>query len=330
MNAQTEARGILSEARLFDCVRKHLLATGPTREVKYGIGLFFVLASRFLAYPLRLRIEQQTKGSCTHLVRRIAELLPPFSVAGFSGDMAKAWTTFQNHPEKKIFYIPPGVEMATSVQPTIAVRSDRLIRIDHAQLDSQSTQQRRELIRSFVCVSGQEVAPWKEESRWLTMKLEAPVTNENQEKGKSWCFEPEVWHEIQKRIEERMQLPFQMPSWEDLVIERICTDEYSSRSTAAILVSWKTMCALRSFTLEDERKPPKILLPDFADYAATAAVLRAAFKEGGSMPPAKSIFNQISAKGSQCSVANPITGAGTRYRHPGDPIKYEPLFQMAG
>jgi hypothetical protein len=90
------------------------------------------------------------------------------------------------------------------------------------------------------------------------------------------------------------------------------------------------MCALRSFTLEDERKPPKILLPDFADYAATSAVLRAAFKEGHSMPSTKSIFNQISAKGSQCSVANPITDRYMRYWHSEDPIQYEPLFEMPG
>jgi hypothetical protein len=330
MTARIEAMGILSESRLFNYLRSHLFATGPAREVKYGIGIFFVLASRFLAYPLRLRIEQQTKGSCTHLVKRIAELLTPRSVAGFSSDMAKAWNTFQNNPEKRIFYVPPRAEMAVSVQPTIEVRSNRLIRVDSARLDSQITEHRRELVRSFVCISAQEVAQWTEQSRWLTMKLDAPVTNENHEKRKPWCSEPEVWHEIQKLIEERMQLPFQMPAWEELVIEGICADEYASRSTAAILVSWKTMCALRSFTLEDERKPPKTLLPGFADYAATSAVLRAAFKEGHSMPSAKSIFNQISAKGSQCSVANPITDHGTRYWHSGDPILYEPLFEMPG
>lgn len=245
--------------------------------------------------------------------------------------MAKAWTTFQNNPDKKIFYVPPSTgEIAESVQPNIQVRSDRLVRIDHAQLDNQITEQRSELIRSFVCISGQEVAPWKEESRWLTMKLDAPLTNENHQGGKPWCFEPEVWHEIQKRIEERMQLPFQMPAWEELLLERMCANEYASRSIPAIMVSWKTMCALLSFTLEDERKPPKILLPAFADYASTAAVLRAAFKEGLSMPSAKSLFNHISAKGSQCSVANPITGAGTRYCHASDPIEYEPLFEKAG
>ena len=176
----------------FDCVRKHLSRHWTGQGGKHGLGILFrKLASRFLAYPLRLRIEQETKGSVTHLVRRIAELLPP-SRHWIFRRMAKAWATFKNHPHKKIFYVPPRTEMATSVQPTIAVRSDRLIRIDHAQLDSQSTQQRRELIRSFVCVSGQEVAPWKEESRWLTMKLDAPM-------GRAKTMKKEAWGVLNRR-----------------------------------------------------------------------------------------------------------------------------------
>ena len=50
-----------------------------------------------------------------------------------------------------------------------------------------------------------------------------------------------------------MQLPFQMPSWEDLVIERICADEYSSRSTAAIFARPKTT-ALPSLVHGDGRE----------------------------------------------------------------------------
>jgi hypothetical protein len=51
MNASTEAVGILREGRLFDCARKHLSSTGPPREMKYGLAIFFVV----LVYALGIR-----------------------------------------------------------------------------------------------------------------------------------------------------------------------------------------------------------------------------------------------------------------------------------
>jgi hypothetical protein len=330
MSSRRAALEILREGHLFEFLRALFFATGPASEVKLGIGIFLVLASRFLPNPLRLLIDQTTKGSATHLVRRVTDLLPGGAVAGFSGNMAGAWRKFANDPTMKVFYIPPPLEMSVEVQPKIAVQANRLIRVDSAELDGQTTEKRRDIERPFVCISTEPVADWKEQSRWLKIRLAAPLTNETHKKRGLQTTELSVWHAIQNQIEERMQLPFQMPAWEELVLERMCSNEYASRSIPAILVSWKTMCALLSFRPQDERDPPKVLSPDFADYAATAAVLRAAFQEGRTVPSAKSVFNQISAKGSKCSVVNPITGGGARLWHAPDPVQYEPLFQMVG
>lgn len=330
MSTRRAALEILREGNLFKFLRELLLATGPTREVKLGMGIFLVLASRFRPNPLRLLIEQTTKGSATHLLQRVTDLLPDGSVAGFSGNMARAWNSFENDPTKRIFYIPPPLEVNKLIQPKIEVQSNRLMRVDSAEVDGQVTEKCRNIERPFVCISTEPIGAWKAQSRWLTMRIDAPLTNENHNSKRPHPLGLKVWHAVQDQIQERMQLPIQMPSWEELVIERMCADEFASHSAAAILVSWKTMCALRSFGPQDGREPPKMLRPDFADYAATAMVLRAAFNEGRSMPSAGSIFNHVSPKGSRCSVANPIAGGGKRYTHPLDPVQYEPLFELAG
>jgi hypothetical protein len=321
MSAGSEALTVLRSSHFFDRLRGFFHSTGPAREVKVAIGLFLILVSRFRAHPLRLYVEQQTPGSATHLVRRVAQLLPSGSVAGFSGDMNRAWVKFEREPETKVFYIPPLAEMSQTAQPRMEVHSNRITRVDSALIDGQITEQSRDIERPFVCISAERVADWNEQSRWLTMKLKAPVTDENDQATGPQASDLEVWHAMQDLIKERMQVPIRMPEWEEVVIEKIRVDRFATPHVAALLVLWKTMSALRSFIGQPTKEHPKVIRSNFEDYAVTAAVMKGLFLEGKILPSAQCIFDEVCKHAIDSSVINPLNGKGRRYTHPvGSPV----------
>ena len=158
------------------------------------------------------------------------------------------------------------------------------------------------------------------------MKLKAPETDENNQRTEPQASDLEVWQAMQDLIKERMQVPIQMPEWEEAVIEKIRVDRFAIPHVPALLVLWKTVTALRSFTGQPTKEHPKVIRSNFEDYAVTAAVMRGLFPEGKILPSAQCIFDELCKESSESGVINPLNGKGKTYTHPSEPIVWENLF----
>jgi hypothetical protein len=71
-----DALSKLRSVHFFDVLRGTLRDLGLAGQEKFGIALFVVALSRYLASPLRLHIQQSTEGGAALLARSVAELLP--------------------------------------------------------------------------------------------------------------------------------------------------------------------------------------------------------------------------------------------------------------
>jgi hypothetical protein len=162
------------------------------------------------------------------------------------------------------------------------------------------------------------------------MKLQAPVTDENDQTTGPQASDLKVWHAMQDLIKERMEVPIRMPEWEEIVIEKIRVYRFAIPHVPALLVLWKTISALRSFSGQPSKEHPKLIKSNFEDYAVTAAVMKGLFLEGKILPSTQCIFDELCKETSDSSVINPLTGKGKRYTHPSEPPVFASLLRSVG
>ena len=106
-----EALSRLRSVHFFDVLRGTLRDLGFAGQEKFGIALFVVALSRYFTTPLRLHVQQSTKGSAAFLVRSVAKLLPNNHRVGIYRDLADAWASFEDSPNDKLVWVPPAPEV---------------------------------------------------------------------------------------------------------------------------------------------------------------------------------------------------------------------------
>ena len=317
MKSTDDALSKLGSVHFFDVLRGILRDLGLGGQSKFGIALFVVALSRYFTTPLRLHVQQSTKGSAAFLVRSVAKLLPKNHRVGIYRDLADAWSSFEDSPNDKLVWVPPAPEVPHQGSKLhIDIDGNQITGIWPLQQDGRVVENTRTVQGRFVCVSGEAPPFSMNRTRWLTMRLPSPeqvapggITAPDEE-------ELAVWHEVQRLIGERAQLQVVLPGWEELFIEQMFQDSRAQRHLPAFLTSWKTMCVLRSFQNDTGKMHEKFLQADFASLAATGALLRV-FREGCWFRSVQKIYEQISRAGDRATLLNPVTGKPMKYVNDG-------------
>lgn len=295
-------------------LRRAGLAEG---ELKFGIGFFFVLVSRFMQNPLRLYVNQKSKGNAKYLLLRVAQLLAPGTVIPMSGECDKAWSRFENAPAQRVVFIPPWDELAA--RASFDVRENQLTRSVPVVIDGRDVDKCETVEGSFACISGEYPDDLKNRPRWLRVNLPKPPWQGGNRPTRMTAEDRVVWFEIQKLIQKRAQLRILLPPWEELVVEKVCVDPRAHKNVPAFLQCWKIMTVLRSFGSHKEKDVQRgVLRADIEDFAATAAVMKV-FREGRWFPSPQYIFKKVSREGDHCYFIHPLTGKGVKYTHDPEP-----------
>jgi hypothetical protein len=316
----------------FTNLRVAMREVGLAGEESFGVGVYFVAASRFFQNPLRLCVQEQTDGGANYVVRRVARLLNPKSFVELAPDSVEAWHGFTKKPAHKMVYIPDGDgawDMENSTRFEIA--QNQISRVVPVKRDGRVVEERDDVEASFACISTEHRDWRRDSSRWLTMSLDKPP----QPKAKSFFGHASAlseertlqWHGLQDVIRERAHLGIVLPEWVDLVVEETCKKERAARHLSAYLQAWKTMCLFRSLPLSEKEIPRRgSLHADFTDFAAAGSLVRKLFREGQWFPSRRNILNKVAAVVEDASFLHPITGKAVCFRRRTEPVRWKPLF----
>jgi len=314
MNATTKAAlAMLRSFDFFAHLRGALTRAGLPGEEKFGLGVFFVLISRFRPHPLRLVLQETTEGSAKYLIRRVASLLQPGTICGVSSE--PSWSRFAADPTHKVAYVQHWWDGSREGM-RLENNGNGLTRILQSEHDGRIVETPHTVEAPFACISPRgpmgRLGEREDMLRWMTIKLPAPPISVSSVITPLDDDEISVWLEIQRLVQDRAKVPILLPEWGDLVIEMACQDERSARHLPAFVESWKTMSLLRSFR-EDDSCERETLLADFENLAVTSLLLRGVFREGHWFPSPAKVLNQVFPAGKECGVINPLTGKGERY-----------------
>ena len=333
-HATTPVFDMLHSLDFFTDLRTALGRVGLAGEEGFGVGVYFVAASRFFQNPLRICIQEQTDGGANYVVRRVAKLLQPGSFVELPSDSVEAWNGFTKKPAQKVVYLPDG-DGACGRENSIRfeLAQNQISRVVPVTRDGRVVEKGEEVEAAFACISTDHRDWRRDSSRWLTMLLDKPP-QQNGPKAKAFFGHANPlseertvhWHGLQDLIQERAQRGIVLPEWADLVVEETCKDERAARHLSAFLQAWKTMCLLRSLRLSEKEITRRGgLHADFTDFAAAGSLLRKLFREGHCYPPTRNIFNKVSAVGEDVGFIHPITGKGIQFRHRSKPVRWRPL-----
>jgi len=332
----TPAFDMLRSLDFFTDLRTAMRGVGLAGEEGFGVGVYFVVASRFLRNPLRLCVQDQTEGGANYVVRRVAKLLRSGSFVELSSDSDEAWHDFTRNPTHKVVYLPDG-DGAWGKESSVRfeIAQNQISRIAPVKRAGRVVEEREDVETAFACISTDHRDWMRDSSRWLTMLLDKPP-QETGKKGNSFFShasplddeQKKQWHCLQDLIQERAQRGFVLPDWADVVVEETYKDERATRHLTAFLQAWKTMCLLRSLPLKEKEIAQRGgLLADFTDFAAAGSLLRELFREGHRYPPTRNVFNKVSTVGEDAGYIHPVTGKGIRFKHRIDPVRWRSVLE---
>jgi hypothetical protein len=315
MNPVTKAAlATLRSVDFFAHLRGAMTRAGLAGEEKFGVGVFFVLVSRFLRRPLRLAINEATERGAKYLLRKASNFARAGTVRNVFSE--QGWSNFEAEPENKVAYVPQWCDWAGE-GTRIEIAGNRLTRVLKREHDGRVIESPHTVEAPFVCVStlrpigrfGERV----DTGRWLTIKLPAPPPSDPRPITPLDDEELMIWFEVQRLVQERGKAKVVLPDWTDVVIEHACQNERAALHLPAFLESWKTMTLLRSFRRDRDGQQLETLRPNFGDLAATGMLLSGVFQEGRLFPSPTKIFNEVFQVGKEGGVINPLTGKGVRY-----------------
>ena len=145
---------MLRSLDFFTDLRTAMRRVGLAGEESFGVGVYFVAASRFFQNPLRLCVEEQTEGGANYVVRRAAKLLQPKSFVELAADSVEAWHGFTKKPAHKVAYLPDGDGAWGKENSTrFEVAQNQIGRVVPVKRDGRVVEERDDVEASFACIS---------------------------------------------------------------------------------------------------------------------------------------------------------------------------------
>jgi hypothetical protein len=296
-------------------------------EERMGLGVYFVATSRLQPYPLRLDFEERTEGTAAYVIGKVSSLLPAGHMVTITPEGNKQWQRLAEAPDQKIVFIPQWEGSTKRSDARVEVRENRLIRVIPIRRNERVVEQFDEIKGRFACIAVQRA--WSQETRWLTM-----VQPERQEAGMESpsCLgkrETKKWHQVQRVLEHRAQIPITLPDWEQIVVEQVHErGDRALRHLPVVLQIWRTMCLIRSFQSE-KKDGTGFLHATFEDLAAASLLAKKVFREGCWFPSCKKIFGKLGQSAERTAVMHPVTGKPVLYmsEKKQEPVRWAPLIE---
>ncbi len=289
-------------------------------EIPLGLGVWFAAASRFQSYPLRVQIQEQTRGTAEYIVRSIGPLFPPEDLIRIDPTDEKPWERFAQAPDNKVLFLPHMVMETDAGQIHFDVHGDRIIRETPERRNGRFVSQAQEVKGRFVCISADRPAWQLRRSRWLTM-----VQKDRQAATPSGTAPPnaEEWQEVDQLLKERAQRRVWLPEWGQIVVEQMYERNDKALQHVPVLMSmWRTMCIIQSFQRPATRKEGS-LVASFEDLAAAILLGKKVFRDGCWFPSAKKVFEALPARYVRTGVISPVTGKALTYERLAEPTRWQ-------
>jgi hypothetical protein len=325
---QSAAAATLRSEHFFSILRGVLQGIGLVgKEEWMGLGVYFVATSRLQPYPLRLDIQERTEGTATYIVGKVSSLLPAGHMVTITPEGNKQWKRLAESPDQKIVFIPQWEGTTKRNDVRVEVRENRLIRVTPLRRNGRVVEQFDEVKGGFAFISGER--SWSKDARWLTMVQ--PERQEVSSESPSCLSQRETkeWHQVQRLLEQRAQLPIVLPEWEQVVAEEMCErDDRALRHLPVVLQIWRTMSLIRSFQSE-KKDGTGFLHATFEDLAAASLFARRVFKEGCWFPSCKKVFGKLGKSYDRTRVMHPVTGRPVVYAREGEreeAVEWGPAF----
>jgi len=288
------ARALLGSKCFFRKLLEALEREGLVGEQKNALIVFIVAVSRLLSRPLNLFVKGQSSSGKNHTVKKVLRLIPPKCVREISNSSARAWDYAGRQLQHKVVVLQEeSVAFGGRQHPArLLISENRLERLVTVRRGGDFTMERQVTEGPVACISTttrdqlqvddetRHLSIWADESAEQTARIvRAQLSND----ARLTAEELRVWHAVQDLLAERSNVPIQLPSWFELVAEKVWTGEVRVRRYfSAFIEACKTVSLIRSFK-DDEGKPKSIQIR-FSDYAIATLIFEDAFSK--SLTPA--------------------------------------------
>ena len=289
MTDSGDALELLRSPHFFTHLRQALTKAGLVGEQRNAIVLFVAAVSRLLPKPLNLFVKGHSSAGKNFLARTVLRFMPPSAVFELSSATAAAWHYAGKNLMHKIVYVQEMAEHTGTTHATrLLISEDKLVRMVTRFKDGKRVTERRVTKGPVACIStstqewlqfddeSRRVSIWIDESREQTARIARATLSGSPGLSPQ---ELKAWHDVQRLLAARAQVPVELPSWFPGISEHFSTaDIRVRRYVPAFLSALNTVCVIRSFRRpETEVLERGKLVVRFSDLAVTALIFEPAF-----------------------------------------------------
>jgi hypothetical protein len=285
------ALALLRSPYFFHELLTALLRNGLVGEERSALVVYIVATSRVLAHPLSLFIKGPSGIGKNFLADMVFRLLPASEVHTLTSSSTRSWNYLGRKLAHKVVYVKERNEAAGPVHPTRLLISEiELVHWVTARHRGRFIQKRRVTKGPIASVSTttkdrvevddetRNVSVWLDETPEQTARImQAAFVRERILDKK----ELKVWHEVQRLIKNRAQIPIEFPGWCQGLVQLVRHDNlWARRYFRAFLQACKTAALIRCFRRDEARlKVEKRIEVRFTDLAVTALIFNPVFTQ---------------------------------------------------
>jgi len=262
---------------------------GLVGEENNKLVVFLVGTSRVLEKPLCLYIKGPSSAGKNYLTDTVLSLFPESEWRSLTSSSKRSWNYLGEQLEHKIVYLKERNADAGPVDPLrLLISEKQLVHSVTVLQDGQFVEQKRITKGPIAAISTttrdkvevddetRNVSIWVDESPAQTTRIMEAALEER--RGLS-DEEVQVWHQTQRLLQHRAELPITFPEWFRPISQSVRNDDVRVRRYfPAFLQACKTVALIRSFKRDEQqlRQQGRIMVK-FTDFSIAALIFGPVF-----------------------------------------------------
>ena len=262
---------------------------GLVGEENNKLVVFLVGTSRVLDKPLCLFVKGPSSAGKNYLTDTVLGLFPESEWRSLTSSSKRSWNYLGEQLEHKIIYLKELNENAGPIHPVrLLISEKQLVHSVTVLQDGQFVEQKRITKGPIAAISTttrdkvevddetRNLSIWVDESPAQTTRIMEAALEER--RGLS-DEEVQVWHQAQRLLQHRAELPITFPEWFRPISQSVRNDDVRVRRYfPAFLQACKTVALIRSFKRDEEqlRQEGRIMVK-FTDFAIAALIFGPVF-----------------------------------------------------
>ena len=287
--AEEEALRLLQSPDFLNQVVSLTRRLGLVGEENNKLVVFLVGTSRVLEKPLCLFVKGPSSAGKNYLTDTVLGLFPESEWRSLTSSSKRSWNYLGEQLEHKIVYLKECNADAGPVDPIrLLISEKKLIHSVTVLQDGQFVEQKRVTKGPIAAISTttrdkvevddetRHLSIWVDESSAQTTRIMEAALEER--RGLS-DEEVQVWHQAQRLLQHRAELPITFPEWFRTISQSVRNDDVRVRRYfPAFLQACKTVALIRSFKRDEEqlRQQGRIMVK-FTDFAIAALIFGPVF-----------------------------------------------------